>query len=286
MLASMTTLLHDARMRGAAVGAFNVYNLEGVRAVVGAAEVAASPAMLQIHPSALRYGGLPLVALCLAAARESSVPITVHLDHSSSASNIQTALAAGVISIMADGSHLPYEDNVRFTSEMVAYAHACGGSVEAELGRLAGTEDGLTVHDYEAHLTDSVQAADFVARTGVDALAVCIGNIHGQYRRAPQLDFERLAAIQQAVPVPLVLHGASGLPDSMIQRAITFGVCKFNVNTEIRAAYVAALRTSVIGTPAPDLLDLLEAGVAAMQQVVAAKIRLFDDPAQGYGTSE
>ena len=112
---------------------------------------------------------------------------------------------------MADGSHLPYDDNVAFTQMIVAMAHRHQAIVEAELGRLTGTEDGLTVPEYEARFTDPVQAADFVARTGVDALAICIGNVHGRYRREPCLDFDRLAALQRSVPVPLVLHGASGL---------------------------------------------------------------------------
>jgi len=213
----MTPLLRAANEGHYAVGAFNVYNLEGVLAVIRAAAAARSPAMLQVHPAALHHGGPPLLALCLAAAREASVPVAVHLDHASSAADIRTALAAGVPSVMADGAHLPYEANVAFTREMVALAREHGAGVEAELGRLSGTEDGLTVPEYEARLTDPAQAAAFVAATGVDALAVCIGNVHGRYRRAPVLDWERLAAIKAAVPVPLVLHGASGLPTGTVQ---------------------------------------------------------------------
>jgi tagatose 1,6-diphosphate aldolase GatY/KbaY len=275
MLTSTTELLHAAAAGGYAIGAFNVYNLEGVRAVVRAAEAHRSPVMLQLHPGALQHGGPPLVALCLAAARVASVPITVHLDHSTSSEAIQGALQAGVTSVMADGSHLPYQENVVFTRMMVVMAHAQQAAVEAELGRLTGTEDGLTVPEYEALFTDPAQAADFIAQTGVDALAVCIGNVHGRYRQAPRLDFERLAALQRVVRVPLVLHGASGLPAAMVHQAIALGVRKFNVNTEVREAYVEALRGCLQAPEAPDLVDLMRQAEAAMQAIVAAKLQLF-----------
>ena len=275
MLVSTAALLHAARARGYAVGAFNVYNLEGARAVVAAAEAEHSPAILQLHPGAFHYGGPPLVALCLAAAREAAVPISVHLDHSASPDDIRTALAAGASSIMADGSHLPFDDNIAFTHEMAALARAQDAFVEAELGRLSGTEDDLTVPEYEARLTDPRQAAEFVAQTGVDALAVCIGNVHGRYRGEPRLDFDRLAAIQAAVSVPLVLHGASGLPEPIVRRAIDLGVHKFNVNTEVREAYLHALRERLHAAESVDLLELMRDATAAMQAVVVAKLRLF-----------
>ncbi len=164
---------------------------------------------------------------------------------------------------------------------MAALAHASGAAVEAELGRLSGTEDGLTVEDYEARLTDPARAADFVARTGIDALAVCIGNVHGRYRGEPVLDFDRLAAITDAVEVFLVLHGASGLPDAMVRWAIERGVCKLNVNTEVRDAYLDALREGLDRSAHPDLLDLLAHVTAAMQGVVSAKLRLFGAAGRG-----
>jgi tagatose 1,6-diphosphate aldolase GatY/KbaY len=276
----MTTLLQDATAGGYAIGAFNIYNLEGVRAVVRAAEAARSPAMLQLLPSALQHGGPPLVALCVTAAQGAAVPIAVHLDHSASATDIQAALTAGLTSVMADGSHLPYPDNLAFTRDMVAVARTHQAAVEAELGRLTGTEDGLTIPEYEARLTDPVQATDFVAQTGIAALAVCIGNVHGRYRTEPNLDFDRLAAIRQAVPVPLVLHGASGLPAAMVQRAIALGVRKFNVNTEVREAYVQTLRDGVQAPNPPDLLDIMRRAEAAMQAVVTEKLRLFGSVGQ------
>jgi tagatose 1,6-diphosphate aldolase GatY/KbaY len=274
MLVATPTLLGQARAGGFAIGAFNLYNLEGARAVIAAAEAARSPAILQVHPAALRHGGVPLIALCLAAARESGMPIGVHLDHSASRDDILDALDAGLPSIMADGSHLAYAENSAFTREMADLAHARGAAVEAELGRLTGTEDDITVAEHAARLTDPAQAADFVAQTGIDALAVCIGNVHGPYRGEPRLDFARLAAIREAVAVPLVLHGASGLPEPLVRRAIAAGVCKFNVNTEMRAAYMDALRLAMHGE-SPDLLEVMGRATRAMQVVVSTKLHLF-----------
>jgi tagatose 1,6-diphosphate aldolase GatY/KbaY len=275
MLTPTLALLQAAQAGGYAIGAFNVYNLEGVRAVVAAAEAAQSPAMLQVHPSALAFGGAPLVALCLAAAHAAAAQIAVHLDHSSSPEAIRQALDAGATSIMADGSQLDYAANGAFTRAMAELAHARGAAVEAELGRLSGSEDGLTVAEYVAKLTDPAQAADFVARSGADMLAVCIGNVHGRYPGEPRLDFERLAAIRRAVAVPLVLHGASGLPAEQISQAIALGVSKFNVNTEVREAYLGALKLALDAPTPPDLIDLMGRAVATMQAVIAEKLELF-----------
>jgi len=266
MLVSTKTLLTTACEGGYAIGAFNVYNLEGARAVVKAAEADQSPAMLQIHP---------LLSLCLVEASEATVPMAVHLDHSISDKAIQAALDARISSIMADGSHLSYEENVQFTREMTALAHSQGAAVEAELGRISGTEDGLTVPEFEARFTDPEQAAEFVSETRVDALAVCIGNVHGRYHREPDLDFDRLAAIQSAVSVPLVLHGASGLPDEQVIRSIQLGITKFNVNTEVRHAYVQSLKSSLAGQSSPDLLSLMQNGTTAMEAVISSKLTLF-----------
>jgi tagatose 1,6-diphosphate aldolase GatY/KbaY len=274
MLTTPTAMLMDASQQGRAIGAFNVYNLEGIRAVVQAAEALGAPTMLQIHPAALQYGAASLIAACLAAATTSSQPVAVHLDHSSALADIRRALALGVTSIMADGSHLPYHENVAFIQQVVALAKPHGIPVEGELGRLSGSEDGLHVAAYQERLTNPQQAAAFVQETGIDSLAVCIGNVHGTYQRPPQLDFARLKAIRAAVDIPLVLHGASGLPSAQITSSIQHGICKFNVNTELRQAYLKALHAS-ISQPAPDLIDILHATSAAMQQVAEEKMRLF-----------
>jgi tagatose 1,6-diphosphate aldolase GatY/KbaY len=274
MLASTRELLETARRNAYAIGAFNVYNLEGVKAVIAAAEATRSAAMLQLHPSALKYGGSMLIAMCLEAARMARVPIAVHLDHSTSEKDIQQALEAGMTSIMADGSPFPYDQNLAFTREMTQLAHTYGAVVEAEIGRISGTEDGLTIAEKEAKMTDPDQAVAFVAATQVDALAVTIGNVHGEYKSPPRLDFERLARIRSLIRIPLVLHGASGLPGWMIQTSIQLGVCKFNVNTEVRQAYMQSLKAN-LGGEVPDLLDLADDAIAAMQGVIVEKLELF-----------
>ncbi|MCU0533640.1 MAG: class II fructose-bisphosphate aldolase [Hydrococcus sp. Prado102] len=275
MLSSTKELLETARRNAYAIGAFNVYNLEGVKAVVNAAEVYRSPAMLQLHPSALKYGKLPLVSLCLEAAKQATVPIALHLDHSTSENDIQLALKAGVRSIMADGSPMPYEENLQFTQQMSELSHTYGAVVEAEIGRISGTEDGLTIAEKEAKMTDPEQAFEFVRRTNVDSLAVTIGNVHGEYKSPPRLDFARLERIRNLIDVPLVLHGASGLPESTIEQSIQLGVCKFNVNTEVRLAYMQALKDEICGASSKDLLEIAGEAIEAMQEVIAEKLQLF-----------
>ncbi len=275
MLSSTRELLETARRHVYAIGAFNVYNLEGVKAVVNAAEAGRSPAMLQLHPSALKYGRSPLIALCLEAATAATVPIAVHLDHSTSVTDIQTTLAAGVRSIMADGSPLSYAENLDFTRAMTRLSHEYGAIVEAEIGRISGTEDGLTIAEKEAKMTDPDQAVEFVRATQVDALAVTIGNVHGEYKSPPRLDFPRLARIRQLIDIPLVLHGASGLPNAMISQSIQLGVCKFNVNTEVRQAYMRSLQSELCGETIPDLLAVTAGAIAAMETVITEKLALF-----------
>lgn len=275
MLTTLHELLQNAAELNYAVGAFNVYNLEGVKAVVTAAELEHSPAILQLHPSAFLFHGSPLLVACLEAARLASVPILVHLDHATREVDIEWALNHGVTSVMADGSQGSPSENFAFTSRMAVLAREHGAAVEAELGRLSGNEDGLSVPEYEARLTDPQMAVDFVQETGVSALAVCIGNVHGHYHGEPKLDFERLSAIRKLVLVPLVLHGASGLSDELVHRSIDLGVRKFNVNTEVREAYLASLRTSVQSDKKLDLIDIMRDAIQAMQAIVASKLQLF-----------
>ena len=275
MLVSTELLLNNARQGRYALGAFNVYTLEGIRAVAAAAERTRSPAILQVLPRALEVTGTALIAACLEAARSAAVPLSVHLDHCSSAKTIEKALTAGISSVMADGSQRPFDENLAFTQSIARRANRYGKAVEAELGRLSGSEDGLTVELREACLTDPGQAEAFVAATGVQALAVCIGNVHGRYHTPPDLDFERLKSIADRVAVPLVLHGTSGLPGDMITRAVDLGVCKFNVNTELRSACLAAGSGYLAATEKPELVARMEAEIEAMQAPVISKIRLF-----------
>jgi tagatose 1,6-diphosphate aldolase GatY/KbaY len=275
MLTSTKDILEKAQKYAYAVGAFNLYNLEGAIAVVNAAEADNSPAIIQILPHVLKYGGSSLIALFLEAADSATVPMSVHLDHCEEPDMIEMALAAGIQSVLADGSKFPYQDNLTFTREMTTLAHAKGATVEAEIGRISGTEDGMTVAEKEAKMTDPDQAREFVEKSGVDFLAVTIGNVHGQYYSEPRLDFERLAKVRQQIQIPLVLHGASGLPALMIHRSIELGVCKFNVNTEVRQKYLQFWQEYGKTGSKRDLLDCQKASTSAMQEIIAQKIRLF-----------
>lgn len=271
---STKQILMRAEEGGYAVGAFNVYNLEGAMAVVAAAEAENSPAILQIHPGALNHGGYPLVSCCIAAAKHAKVPVTVHLDHGSEETAVMDSLELGFDSVMVDGSHLAFEDNVAFTKKVADIAHAKGMTVEAELGRLSGTEDGLSVEEYEAQFTDLNQASKFLEETKVDALAVCIGNVHGKYPASgPKLDLKLLKELHGVAKqhnALLVLHGASGIDVELIKACIELGVRKFNVNTEVRGAYMKALKT-----PKKDLVDTMEFAKIAMQEVIIDKIHMF-----------
>ncbi|KAK9664682.1 hypothetical protein RND81_14G060900 [Saponaria officinalis] len=272
-LSTKELLLH-AEIGGYAVGAFNVYNLEGVAAVVAAAEEERSPAILQIHPGALKEGGLPLVSCCLSAAKQANVPVTVHFDHGTSKQELLEILELGVDSLMVDGSHLSFDDNVLYTNYIASLAHKKNIFVEAELGRLSGTEDDLTVEEYEAKLTDVDQAREFIEKTSIDALAVCIGNVHGKYPASgPNLRLDLLKDLHVLASergVILVLHGASGVPTELVKRCIELGVRKFNVNTEVRKAYMDSL-----AKPGNDLVNVMASAKEAMKAVVAEKMRLF-----------
>tara|TARA_B100000586_G_scaffold181792_1_gene133293 strand:- start:907 stop:1764 length:858 start_codon:yes stop_codon:yes gene_type:complete len=274
VLASTQEILDQAIEGGFAVGAFNVYNLEGAKAVVQAAEQEHLPVIIQIHPKSILAGSKALPALCLAAAKEATVLVSVHLDHSDSEDAIRASLTAGIRSVMADGSSLKFDMNVIFTRQCVKNVHSAGGFVEGELGRLSGTEEGLTISEYEARYTNPEQAYEFCIETGLDALAICIGNVHGKYLREPELDFGRLSSIKEAVSVPLVLHGGSGLPENTVRRAIELGVSKLNVNTELRNAYLGSLRDS-LNLNKPDITNVMDNAVEAMTSVVVEKIRQF-----------
>ena len=274
MLTSTREIIDIAEKERFAVGAFNVYNLEGAVAVIRSSELEKLPVILQISPTSLESVGVPLVASIVALAQKSSLPTSIHVDHCGEQVEIDTALSLGLRSIMADGSRLSYQGNIDFTLESVNKIREFGGYTEGELGRLTGTEDGLTIPEYESLLTDPAQAADYCRMTHIDALAVCVGNIHGKYHEEPKLDFDRLSEIHSSVSVPLVLHGASGLPEWMISRAIDLGVRKFNVNTEVRGAFISSVSSSLDDTDL-DLGQIMDISIDSMSQVVTSKIRQF-----------
>jgi ketose-bisphosphate aldolase len=274
LLATGTTLLTDARTNGRAIAAITTYTLESTRAICLAAERLGQPVMLQAGSGSFgAVGRTPLAVAALASARESSVAVGVHLDHCKDPGEIDACLELGYSSVMIDGSHLEFEQNIALTRAVVERAHAAGAWVEAELGALAGDED--SSGDVEAGaMTDPDQAAEFAARTGVDALAVAVGNVHGFTPKPVRLDLERLRAIAAATPVPLVLHGASGLPTDDLLGAVRAGVVKVNINAELRRAHLSAL-ASGMPEAGDDVRALQHRAIEAMATVAAEKIGLL-----------
>ncbi len=299
MFVTNKDLLSLARKEAYAVGAFNIQNLESLSAVAEAAVEEKSPAIVAVTPGAIKYGGLRYLACLVRNAAESlPVPVSLHLDHGEDLETVSKCLDAGFTSVMIDGSHLPFEENIALTKRVVDLAHPRGVSVEGELGRLAGVEE-KTVEEREAFLTDPREAEEFVKRTGVDALAVSIGTSHGAYKfkGEPKLDFERLMLIRERVDVPLVLHGASsvpawiiekaskygaelsgakGIPEEHIKRAISLGIAKINIDTDLRLAFTAAIREVLANSPKEfDPRKILGPAKEAMKEVVKGKMRLF-----------
>jgi ketose-bisphosphate aldolase len=275
MLVPGSELLAHAVKDGRAVGSFNTYNIEITAAILRAAEAQRAPVFLAVGRGALDHAGFePLSRAVLAAAEAASVPVAVHLDHSPDVETITRCVAAGYTSVMIDASHLEFAGNIAVTQRAVAAARPV--TVEAELGAIGGAEDRSGSHDAAIPMTAPEQAAEFVAATGVNSLAIAIGNAHGFYSGEPHLDFDRVAALASSVPVPLVLHGASGISDADIERCIRLGVRKINVNTEIRYALFQSLQDSLQrGVPGYDVTRLFNAAIAAMQATVEEKIALF-----------
>lgn len=276
-LVPITPLLMAAEEAGYAVGAFNGNNLEIIQAIIMAAEAEASPVILQASQGAIKYAGLDYLAtLGKIAAEKARVPVALHLDHGTSFAQVVACIQSGFTSVMIDGSALPLAENITLTKKVVEVAHAVGVSVEAEIGRIPGTEEEISVGDREALFTDPEEAQQFVAETGVDTLAVAVGTAHGRYRGVPQLDFSRLEKIKQLVKIPLVLHGSSGVPDEMIREAISRGVRKINIDTNIREAFVRGLRQAWEKNPEEiDPRRLLGPAREEMALTIREKIRLF-----------
>ena len=307
MLVAGGELLLRARREGYAVGAFNIQNLEGLWAVTGAAVEERSPVIVAVSPGAIRYGGLRLLATAVrTVAEDLPVPLALHLDHGEDLETVSRCLEAGFTSVMIDGSHLPFRENVDLTRKAVELAHPRGVSVEGELGRLAGMEE-KSVEEREALLTDPAQAEEFVRLTEVDSLAVSIGTSHGAYkfRGEPRLDFERLKLIRERVEVPLVLHGASsvplwavekasrygaqlqgakGIPEEHLRRAISLGIAKVNIDTDLRLAFTATVREVLATSPGEfDPRKILGPAREAMKEVVREKMRLFGSSGRAAG---
>ena len=284
---------------GYAIGAFNVNNMEIIQGIVDAAKEEQAPLILQVSAGARKYAKHAyLIKLVEAALEDSGLPICLHLDHGEDFEICKACVDGGFTSVMIDGSKFPFEENIALTKKVVDYAHAKGVVVEAELGRLAGVEDAVKVSSRDATYTDPDQAVEFVQRTGVDSLAIAIGTSHGAYKfkGEPKLDFERLEKITKLLPgFPLVLHGAStvlpefvekcnkyggqikdaqGVPEEMLRRAAQLGICKINIDTDLRLAMTAAIREHFALNPSHfDPREYLRPAREAIKNMVKHKIR-------------
>ena len=299
MLVSNKYIMSTAAALGYGVGAFNINNLETLLAIKEAAVKEKSPVIVAITPSAIKYGGLDyLASIVKVAAQRISCPLSLHLDHGKDLETITRCLNAGFTSVMIDASHLDFEGNVAITKAAVSLAHEKGVSVEAELGVLAGIEEDM-VEEEDVVLTDPFLAEEFVKRTEVDALAVAIGTSHGayKYKGDPMLDFERLKAIRKQTDVLLVLHGASNIPlwvieratkygaklagakgirEDHIKKAISLGISKINIDTDLRLAFTGAVRQVLATSPKQfDPRKILGPAKETMKEVAQMKMRLF-----------
>ncbi|WP_100332495.1 class II fructose-bisphosphate aldolase [Bacillus xiapuensis] len=279
-LVSMTDMLNKAKEEKYAVGQFNLNNLEFTQAILQAAEEEKSPVILGVSEGAGRYmGGFKLVVEMVKALMEEykvTVPVAIHLDHGSSFEMCAKAIQAGFTSVMIDGSHHPLDHNIELTKKVVELAHIHGVSVEAELGRIGGQEDDLIVDDAEAMYAIPEECDRLVRETGVDCFAPALGSVHGPYKGEPNLGFDRMEEVMKLTGVPLVLHGGTGIPTKDIQRAISLGTAKINVNTENQIASAKTVRQVLADKP--DLYDprkYLGPARETIKETVKGKMREF-----------
>lgn len=298
-LVSPKEMFEKAYAGGYAIGAFNVNNMEIIQGIMEAGEAERAPLILQVSAGARKYAGQTYIIKLMEAAMElTDLPVVLHLDHGQNFEICKEVIDGGFTSVMIDGSHLPYEENIALTKQVVEYAHPKGVWVEAELGRLAGVEDDVNVSEEDSIYTDPDEAKDFVERTGCDSLAIAIGTSHGAYKfqGEARLDFDRLDRIGSMMPnYPIVLHGASsvlqedvktaneygakiagakGVPEELLRKAATKAVCKINIDTDIRIAMTAAIRKNL--AEKPDNFDprgYLGAARDAVRGMVGHKIR-------------
>ncbi len=277
MLVSGKELFQAAKKGGYAVGAFNLNNMEILQAIIEAAEEENSPVFIQASQGGIKYAGIEYIAgMARIAAEKASVPIALNLDHGTSFTQVVQCVRHGFSAVMIDGSQHPFEENIAITQKCIEVAHPNGVSVEAELGKIGGVEDDIVVDAADATFTDPKQAAEFVERTNVDALAIAIGTAHGVYKGEPKLDFTRLAEIAAATDVPLVLHGASGISDEQIRKAVPHGITKINIDTDLRIAFSQAIKEVLAKKPEEiDPRKILGPARDSMKEVARTKMRLF-----------
>lgn len=283
-LVTLKSVLEESRRGGYAVGAFNFNGIEDARGILEAAQEKNSPIILMASMSAVEYiGGAAAVGGYIGAlARRCSVPVVLHVDHCTSLEMIKDCVDGGFSSVMIDASAKSFEENVALTAQVVRYASRFGVSVEGELGRLGGREENVDVNDRSANMTDPAKCPEFVERTGVDALAIAIGNAHGFYKGTPKLDFDRLTAVRKVVDCGLVLHGGTGIPEEDFVRAVKCGMNKINVGTELKYCCSQTARAAVAEKPDEiDIRKLVGGNRQACREIVLHKIDLFGSAGQG-----
>lgn len=264
MYVTSKEMLIEAQKGGYAVGAFNIENMEMVKAVIAAAEELKAPVMLQTTPGTVKYGSLETyAAIVKAEAKKASVPVCLHLDHGASFDMAVKAIQVGYSSVMIDGSKIDLEANIALSKSVADVGKACGIPVEAELGKVGGKED--DTESKESAYTDPEEAKRFVAETGVDFLAIGIGTAHGVYKVKPVLNTKRISEVKEVVSIPLVLHGSSGLTDEDVKDCVSRGMCKVNFATELRQAYLKATRELLNADDS--IIDPKKIGEAAIKAV-------------------
>ena len=279
MLVNMNDVLYNAKRGKYAVGLFNAVNLELARGIIAAAEQTGSPVIMGTAEVLFPYGPLEEVSYyLLPMAKKANVPVVIHLDHGLKKETCLQALELGFTSIMYDCSTDSYDENVRKVKEMADIAHSYGATIEGELGHVGDNEGSAEGNSYlddpSKFFTDPKMAKDYVEKTGVDALAIAVGNAHGVYKLPPKLDFERINTIAKTVNVPLVLHGGSGLTDNDFRRAINEGISKVNIFTDINVAAVKAQLSNLTDVN-KGIIDLIPAAVEAIKQETVKKMELF-----------
>lgn len=284
MLVTTKELLEHAQQNKYAVGAFNVNNMEIVQAIIEAAEETQSPVILQASQGGLKYAGVEYIAgLGKIAAQNASVPVAIHLDHGTDFTQIMQCIRHGFTSVMIDASKHPLEENIALTKKVIEVAHAVGVSVEAELGKIGGTEDDITVSDRDATFTDPEEAKRFVEETGVDSLAIAIGTAHGPYKGEPKLDFDRLETIRKTIDTCIVLHGSSGVPEEALRKAISMGVSKINIDTDVRMAFAKGVKALLDEKPSEyDPRKILGPAKEEMKRAIKEKMEIFGSVGQAW----
>ncbi|MFR1905181.1 MAG: tagatose bisphosphate family class II aldolase [Clostridium neonatale] len=277
MILSTREMLLKAQREGYAVPAFNIHNMETLQVVAETAMEMKSPVIIAGTPSTIEdYAGPDYIkAMAEVAANKYDVPIAIHLDHFEDVDAIKRDIDIGFKSCMIDASKKPFEENIAIVKDVVEYAHRYDAVVEAEIGKLGGREDDLVVDEKDTRYTNPDDAAEFVNKTNVDSLAIAIGTAHGLYKGEPKLDFERLKEIRSKVSIPLVLHGASDVPDELVKEAISLGICKVNVATDLKIPFADAVKKFFNeNSKESDPRKYMTPGKEAMKEIVKHKIEV------------